>query len=317
MMRILFVTSGQIGDAVLTTGLLGHLIETHPGASVTIVVAPRAAPLFRAVPGLERLIALEKRSYARHWLELYRLVAPRRWDIAVDLRNSAILWLVLARERHVMGKGDPREHRVVQLARLFDLSPPPSPRLWLGEREREQAARLLGDGPVLALAPGANFAGKQWPAERFVELARRLTAPGAVLAGARIAVFGIAAERAQTAPVLEAVPREHRIDATDGLDLGLVAACLARSRLFVGNDSGLMHIAAAVGVSTLGLFGPSPDRLYAPWGEFTAVARTDRAYLELWEGFRRGEPIEGMMETLPVERAEQAAIELWRRGESR
>ncbi|HYM71938.1 MAG TPA: glycosyltransferase family 9 protein, partial [Stellaceae bacterium] len=84
-MDILFVTATRIGDAVLSTGLLAHLIERHPGARLTIAAGPAAAPLFVAVPGLARLLTLEKRRMAAHWLGLYRIVAGTRWDIVVDL----------------------------------------------------------------------------------------------------------------------------------------------------------------------------------------------------------------------------------------
>ena len=83
-MDILFVTATRIGDAVLSSGLLGYLIERHPGARLTISAGPVAAPLFEAVPGLERLITIRKRRFAAHWLELYGAVVGRRWDIVVD-----------------------------------------------------------------------------------------------------------------------------------------------------------------------------------------------------------------------------------------
>ena len=65
-MRILFVSSTRVGDAVLSTGLLDHLIDTHPGARITVACGPAAADLFRAVPGLERIIALEKMVGSLH-----------------------------------------------------------------------------------------------------------------------------------------------------------------------------------------------------------------------------------------------------------
>src|ERR1700742_737152 len=86
--RILFVTATRIGDAVLSTGLLAHLIERYPDARVTIAAGPDAAPLFEAVPGIERLITVSKRPHSLHWLELYREVAFRRWSLVVDLRGS-------------------------------------------------------------------------------------------------------------------------------------------------------------------------------------------------------------------------------------
>src|SRR5579884_1716386 len=75
-MRILFVTATRIGDAVLSTGLLAHLIERHPAARLTIAAGPAAAALFSAVPGLERLVVLDKRRWALHWLPLRRGHGP-------------------------------------------------------------------------------------------------------------------------------------------------------------------------------------------------------------------------------------------------
>src|ERR1700733_276169 len=130
-MKILFVTATRIGDAVLSTGLLGHLAERHPGARFTIAAGPAAAPLFAAVPGLDRLLILEKRKWSLHWAALYRQVAAARWDLVVDLRGSGLAYLLWTRARVVAAKGDYAEHKVVQLGRLLALDPPPAPLLWL------------------------------------------------------------------------------------------------------------------------------------------------------------------------------------------
>src|SRR5271156_2505610 len=110
-MDILFVTATRIGDAVLSTGLLGYLIERHAGARLTIAAGPLAAPLFEAVPGLERIVTISKRPLAAHWLGLYGAVVGRRWDMVVDLRGSALAWLLRAGERRGVGKGGKDGHR--------------------------------------------------------------------------------------------------------------------------------------------------------------------------------------------------------------
>jgi len=313
---ILFVTATRIGDAVLSTGLLRYLVARFPGARFTIAAGPVAAPLFRAVPGLERLITIAKRPLARHWLDLWAQVAFRRWDMVVDLRGSALAWLVRAGERRMAGKGPVGEHRLVHLARLFDLGETPSPCLWTGPAEEAAAQRLIpAGGPVLGLGPTANWAGKIWRPERFAELARRLTAPGAPFAGARIAIFAAPHERALAEPVLTAVPPSRLLDLTREPDLLVVAAALGRVSLFIGNDTGLMHMAAAKGVPTLGLFGPSPDALYAPWGPHAAVVRTRLSYEALVGAadfdHRRTETL---MDTLDIEAVEAAAEALARRA---
>ena len=317
-MDILFVTATRIGDAVLSTGLLGHLIERHPGARLTIAAGPVAAPLFEAVPGLERIVIVRKRRFNAHWLGLYGAVAARRWDIVVDLRGSALPWLLRAGERRVMAKGDKRQHRVRQLARLFDLDPPPSPRLWPSPAHERAAEALVPAGPpVLAIGPAANWRGKQWRAERFAELAQRLTAPDGPLPGARVAVLAAPHERAQAEPLLAAIPARRVIDLIGHADLLTAAAVLRRAALFIGNDTGLMHIAAASGAPTLGLFGPSPLDQYAPWGERTATVRTEAAPETMFGKDFDHRTTDTLMDTLSVEAAEAAARGLWSRAASK
>jgi ADP-heptose:LPS heptosyltransferase len=317
-MKILFVTATRIGDAVLSTGLLGHLAERHKGARFTIAAGPAAAPLFEAVPGLDRVLVLEKRKWSLHWAELYRHVAAARWDLVVDLRGSALAYLLWTRRRVVAGKGDYAEHKVVQLARLLALDPPPAPRLWLAPQHHERAAQLVPPGaPLLAIGPAANWRGKEWRAERFAALALELTAPGGPLPNARVAVMAAAHERAQAAPVLDALPAARRIDLVGRVDLLTAAAVLRRAALFVGNDTGLMHIAAASGVPTLGLFGPSPLHQYAPWGERTATVRTEAAPETMFHKDFDHRTTGTLMDTLSADAAEAAAHRLWARVASK
>jgi len=314
-MHILFVSATRIGDAVLSTGLLSYLVERYPDARFTIGAGPVAAPLFEAVPRLERLIVIDKRRYGLHWLALYARVAGRRWDLVVDIRGSALAYLVLAGERRARGKGARDEPRVAQLGRLFGLDPPPAPWLWTLPKHEEAAAALVPPGaPVLAIGPAANWRGKTWRAEHFAELARRLTSPVGVLPGARVAVLAAAHERAQAAPVLDAVVPERRIDLIGRTDLLTAAAALKRCALFVGNDTGLMHMAAAVGAPTVGLFGPSPATHYAPWGPRTAVAQTERPWVSLMStpGFDY-RTTDTLMDGLSVDAAEAAVRGLWQR----
>jgi lipopolysaccharide heptosyltransferase III len=316
-MHILFVTATRIGDAVLSTGLLSHLTERHPEARLTIAAGPVAAPLFEAVPGLERLVVIEKQRWSLHWMPFYVAVARRRWDLVIDLRGSALAWLLRAGQRRVMAKGDPREHRVRQLARLFDLDPPPSPRLWTAPHHDRAAGTLVPPGgPVFAIGPAANWRGKQWRAERFADLAQRLTAAGGTLAAARVAVLAAEHERAQAEAVLAAVPERRRIDLVGKIDLLTAAAVLRRCALFVGNDTGLMHIAAAAGTPTLGLFGPSPIEQYAPWGPGAAVVCTTQPRDTMFPPGFDHRTTDTLMDSLSVEAVEAAVRRLWHRSAS-
>lgn len=281
-MRLLFVTATRIGDAVLSTGILDHLIRSHPGLSVTVACGPAAAGLFAHVPGLAQVVAMPKRPLALHWLRLWRDCVGRRWDIAVDLRGSALSGLLRARRRIVRRGGRRGMHRVAELGLLLGLDPPPLPVVWTSAAERAAAARRIPPGPpVIGLGPTANWPGKVWPAERFVALFDALA--GGLLPGARAAVFAGPGgpERAAAEAVIRALPRRRVIDLAGSLSLTEAAACLARCALFVGNDSGLMHLSAAAGAPTLGLFGPSPPEEYAPAGPRAAFVRTPETMAEL------------------------------------
>jgi lipopolysaccharide heptosyltransferase III len=315
-LRILFITASRIGDAVLSTGLLAHLLEQNPAAAATVAAGPVALPLFRGVPRLERLIPLVRHHVIGHWAELYREVATARWDWVVDLRGSAFAYLLpFARHRRVAERRNPNEHQIRQLARLLDLEPPPAPRLWLlPEHEAAAAALVPKTGPVLAIGPAANWRAKQWRDMNFATLAQRLTATGGIFAGAPVVVLAAANERGQAQALLEAVPASRRIDLVGRVDLLTAAAVLKRCAMFIGNDTGLTHIAAAMGTATLALFGPGSVVRYGPWGERTAVVTTPEPpdVLMSRPGFHH-RTADTLMDSLTVDAVAAAAAELRRR----
>jgi ADP-heptose:LPS heptosyltransferase len=290
-MRILFVASSRIGDAVLCTGLLDHLLRQYPQAKFTIVTGPVAEDVFARMPNLERIIVVDKRRFGLHWLPLWWFAVRHWWTMVVDIRASALAYLVPTLRRAVMRKSG--GHKTEQLGRILRLSPPPLPVVWTDALDRLHATALLADGgPIIGLGPTANWDRKVWPAEHFIALARRLAAER--LPGARFAVFAGPGEKeaAMAAPVLAALP--DAVNLVGRLSLPEVAACMARCAIFIGNDSGLMHIAAAAGTPTLGLFGPTPSNEYSPAGRCAAPVLS----------------VDATMEGLSVERAYDAAVEL-------
>ncbi len=312
-MNLLFITSTRIGDAVLSTGLLDHLLRVHPGARVTVACGPHAAPLFAAVPNLERVLPMHKGRWARHWFALWRACAGTRWDMIVDLRRSAIGYFLRAGRRFVLQASQEPVHRVRQIADVLDLAEPPAPHVWTSDAHRADARRLIPDGPpVLGIGPTTNWRAKTWRADRFVALIDRLTAPRGLLPGARVAVFGGADERDQARPILDAIPAERRIDLVGSVDLLTAHACLERCRFYVGNDSALMHLAAAAGVPTLGLFGPTQEALYGPWSHDAAVVRTSIPFTDIFPVDFDHRASESLMDSLTVDMAFDAAARLWR-----
>lgn len=276
MTRILFITATRIGDAVLSSGLLDHVLRTRDNPRVTIACGPLAAPLFRAVPGLERVIVMDKQKGGAHWLDLWRQTVTTRWDLVIDLRESATSWFLMAGERRVKrnwpGNGGP-VHKVEEAAAFLGISPAPSPVVWLDDLAQARARALMPEGAVLALAPAAAARFKEWAPEKFAALANALTGPGGALEGAHTALFGGPGDEATARAVASALDPERTLDLTGQLDLPASGACLSRASLFVGNDSGLMHMAAAAGTPTLGLFGPTDERVYGPWGRVTMAVR--------------------------------------------
>lgn len=310
---ILFITATRIGDAVLASGLIRRLADEIPHASFTIAAGPLAAPLFAETPGLERLIVVEKQKNGGHWLKLWRQVRGRQWGLIVDLRGSATARF-LSSQRRAIKRKSPAEpvHKVIEAAQVLRVEDePPAPFLFTSDETEARAKALMkGKGPILAMGPAANWVGKAWPIERFARTAMEMLGPQGPLKGGRLAIFGGPDDRRYVEELRKAVSTDRCVDLTGKIDLLTAYACLKHARLFIGNDSGLMHLAAAAGAPTIGLFGPSDDRLYAPWGEDTRVVRGPRSF----EQFKTldpnlGQSISHMMD-LPVSQVVAAAGEL-------
>src|SRR5690606_25743646 len=119
------------------------------------------------------------------------------------------------------------------------------------------AKALIPDGGlVLGVGPSANWIGKTWPPENFIEVIAWLAGADGMMPGARVAVFAAPGEEDQARPVLDSIPAAKQIDGIAKGNPGEVAAALSLCDFYIGNDSGLMHAAAAAGVPTLVLFGP-------------------------------------------------------------
>lgn len=267
-MRILFVTSNRLGDAVLSTGLLDHLISTYPDARITVACGPVAEGVFARMPNRERTIILRKQRYGLHWLPLWRAAMTTVWDLVVDIRGSLLAWMVPGRRRAVMRRQP--GHKIAQLAAVLGLDSPRLPVVWTAPEDEVRAEALLpAHRPVVALAPTANWAPKVWPAERFAALFRALPITGAV----PIVIAGPGdVERLMAEPLLAALP--DSIDLVGNVSIPEAASVLRRCALFVGNDSGLMHLAAAAGAPTIGLFGPTNAGEYAPQGRIAVAVRS-------------------------------------------
>ena len=314
-MKILFITSSRIGDAVLSTGLLNYIAQNHPKAKVTIACGPLAVSLFEGYPQLAEIIPLKKEKHNKHWIKLWKRVAGQRWDMVIDLRNSVVSRLVFAKRRYIFGPHiDKAKHKAEQNADVMKLGAVPSPRLWFSAEQSEKAQELIPAGePVLGVGPTANWIGKTWPAERFIEVVKFMTAQGGVMEGARVAVFAAPGEEEAAREVLASVPKDKQLDVIAKTDPGTAAATIARCDFYIGNDSGLMHCAAAAGLPTLGLFGPSYPHIYRPWGENADHIGTPETFDELidFEGYSPQSLTDTLMGSLSVKAVKEKILDVF------
>ncbi|THD68544.1 glycosyltransferase family 9 protein, partial [Phenylobacterium sp.] len=232
---ILFITSNRIGDAVLSSGLIKRLSDEIPNARFTIVAGPVAAPLFEEVPTLDRIIVLAKAKNRGHWIELWQQVRSTRWGLVVDLRGSGLSRFVSTRRRAIWRKGSgPPVHKVIEAARILKIEDDPAPPFIFTTPETEARADELtaGFGPILALAPAANWLGKTWPLERFSRVAMRLLDPEGPMKGGRLMVLGGPEDAKLAKGLRDVVMRNQFINLTEDTDLLTAYACLKRARLF-------------------------------------------------------------------------------------
>ncbi|MEM7617844.1 MAG: glycosyltransferase family 9 protein [Pseudomonadota bacterium] len=290
-MKILFITSTRIGDAVLSTGILNHLIQTHQDAEITLVCGPLPASLFEGFPRISQIIALKKQKHHGHWIDLWKQTIGTKWDVVVDLRDSAVSRLIRAKKRYVFGsKIDKSRHKVEQAAQMMGLSNIPSPKMYYSSAQNQFADEILmgfEGQKIIAVGPTANWIGKTWEPEKFIEVIKWLRSEEGPYTNSPVAVFAAPGEEEQARPVYESLPKDKRIDVIAKGNPGQVAAVISKCAFYLGNDSGLMHISAASNVPTVGVFGPSYPHLYAPWGEHTAYAQTPETFDQLidFEGY--------------------------------
>lgn len=312
---VLIITGSMIGDVILSTGAIAEIVRRHAGAKVTVVCSPGTAILFRHMPGAAEVIPLVKRKRGGHWLDLYRRLRRRRWARIYDFRDSLAGRFLNGPRVTPSRSGEGVAHKVAEASTILGDGPALSPVLWTGDAAEGLPAGVKAAKRLLALGPGATRAGKAWPVERFAELAGMLTARGGPLAGAVVVPTGGPMDRDAAAIIGQGVPAGRFVDMT-GADLLTTAALMARADLFVGNDSGMMHLAAAAGAPTLGLFGPTDERLYGPWGERAAAVRASGVEVAFGKTSKTVSRTETQMGALSVADVAAAARRLTGAGDS-
>jgi lipopolysaccharide heptosyltransferase II len=292
---ILLVPYMWIGDFVRCHSVVRLLKQRFPQRPVDVLTNALCAPLLDYMPGVRKGIMCDlprgRLALARQRELAQRLRAERYGTALVTLRTwkSALAPFLAGIPERVgfFGEGrlillndvrfgERRLRRMVERCAALALpagdvvpAPLPPPQLTVAAEDvrtwrHEQG--LAGARPLVAFAPGAVGPAKRWPIEHYAEVARRLAADGAT-----ILVLGAPHERALAAEIAAAGGERVR-DLTGPLRDSVLA--LAAADLAVANDSGLLHVAAAIGTPAIGIFGPTDPRLWAPLNPLAAVVET-------------------------------------------
>jgi heptosyltransferase-2 len=298
--RIVALAPNWLGDAVMALPALAGIRAAHPAATLIVAARPGIAPLFTMVPGVDQTLPLQagggwrgalmwKRdaealrsvgadaailfpnSFRSAWT-VRQAGVPERWGFSADLRNR-LLTRVVPRLR---GRRHMTEYYGALVAGLDMPAAAQPAEVRVPDAARTRAADLLRTrgvnltGPVVGMAPGAAYGrAKQWPPERFaqlaVELRRRL--------GAVCIIVGAGGDAGTGRTIRETVDRltgsaaatgDVLVDLVGATDLVTLAGVMSCCQAFVSNDSGAMHLAAAVGRPVTAPFGSTDEVGTAP-----------------------------------------------------
>lgn len=276
MTRLLIVSPNWLGDAVMALPAIADVKRAWRNGPIAVSARPAVAPLFRLTGDVDEVIeegASHDRSFDvalllpnsfRAAFHARRAGIPVRWGYKSDAR-TLLLTRGIARPPAGTHQVDYYQHLVKALGFPNGAS---EPHLVVPEEHRNAGARALGtagwDGaaPIVALAPGAAFGGsKRWPPRYFAELAQALAGDGI-----RAVLVGSAGDDATAREVVASYGFDRRplLNLVGRTDVPTLAGVLTSVRALVGNDSGAVHLAAAIGVPVTAIFGPTDEQLTAP-----------------------------------------------------
>jgi len=278
--KILFISSNLIGDSILSTGLLSYLYKKNNDINITLVTGPTAKQLFDNFPNIEKIIVVKKRKFNFHWLVLWFQLIGHKWDLIVDLRSSFLSYILFTKKRKIYLKNNKPISQVEKFSNFMNSDNILIPKIYISRPELDKAKLIIKDRVTIAISPGGNWLPKIWPAENYNKLIFELQKKYSNKNLFFLIVGSTEEEKKYFDQVVNNVPKEYIINIM-GKSLTLTYACLSLCKLFIGNDSGLMHLSAASGINTIGLFGPTRDDLYGPYGKNCYVIRTKENFKDL------------------------------------
>jgi ADP-heptose:LPS heptosyltransferase len=277
-MNILFITSSRIGDAVLSTVILHYLEKKSPDLKVTVVCGELTTHLFKNIPFCTQIISLKKKKHSMHWFDLYKKLRASKFDEIYDLRGTLLGFFLKTHKLFRWKKKYHNEdkHQVESLKQMAKIeNRDVAPKLWVDLKEGQTP-----NNQCLAVAPAANWIGKEWPASFF---AKTLNDFLKAYPKATLAFFAAPHEAQVISNIVDKLETQFKDSLKIYSDLSIDQVCkqIKGCHAFLGNDSGLMHIAAALNVPVLALFGPSNEKRYGPYESLHKIVRTPESFKEL------------------------------------
>lgn len=294
MKNILVVSLTNIGDVILTLPVVDSVRHQYPQASLTLIGGPGAASLFRDNPFI-RYVVYNKRAAFSEKVSWIKDLRRQPYDLVVDLRNSAIPFLVRTRQRTPLhwkrftGVHIKQTHLMrLQTIWKHPLPAHPAKTLWVPPADREHIRRLIqtsiGAGGYVALCPGAADPYKRWPARAFAQLADRIIEQKKM----SVVLVGSLSEASLMKEIISSMNNASRVVNLAGqTDLLQAAQVFLDSRLVVANDSGPMHYASYLDVPTIGIFGYSDPAYASPWGRNGIAIRRNQDCPACWADAER------------------------------
>lgn len=280
MKKILIFSFSFIGDAVLSTAVIQPLRSHFPNAHITFLVGPNASHLLANDPQLDAIHIYDNRSehagLKGRW-KLINTLRREKYDLVVNLRDSFVARCIGAKHWGLV-RGDRERHAVTRYLEVLSKqgidTTDAHPYLQLTKEEQATATRFLTDAgvkserPLIGIHPGGNWIYKLWSAEKYAQLASTLSQEK----NADILLFAGPNERKLQAQVSGSMDTSPILVKTE--NLREVAALIAACDVYIGNDTGPMHIAAAVGTPVIALFGSTNHIRSGPYGEMHTVVQS-------------------------------------------
>lgn len=275
-MKLLFITLSNTGDAILTLPVLGVLLRSFPKSEVTVLAGPRVKSVFEADPRIKELFVYDKRSRISEKLSLIKQLRARRFDIAIDLRNSMIPFFVAAKRNPTLFSKTPKgvsHKKQVHLSRISSLgfkTKDASFEVYIGAGEQDFVDRIINQAgkDYIVVAPGARSHIKRWKKEGFADVCRRV----ADELGMKIIMLGDE-DDAKITGEIKSLITEKILDLAGKTTIRQAAAVLKSAKCLLTNDSALLHLGCNVGVPVVAIFGPTDPRKYGPTGKYDIVVR--------------------------------------------